>query len=311
MWKYICKRIAVLIPMLFLVSFIVYLLMDLAPGDPVRTLAGESMTDEQLEELRESLGYNDPLLVRYGRYIKGVLQGDFGKSLYGDKDVLDEYLFRLPYTLKLSFLSIIMTIIIAIPLGMIAAIKHNTWVDTAASSTAIFGLSMPPFWLGMMLVLLFAVKLGWLPTGGAEKGFLSYLLPAFTLAVANAAQSARTTRSAMLDQIRADYLRTARSKGVSEKKVVFGHAFRNALIPIITIVGSQLTTLFSSATVVENVFTWPGIGNLTLNAIRGHDITMATGCAILTTILTSMVLLFVDVMYAYIDPRIKARYTGK
>lgn len=311
MWKYICKRIAVLIPLIFLVSFIVYALMDFAPGDPVRSLVGENMTDEQVEQKREELGFNDPLIVRYGRYMKGVFQGDFGKSMYSGKDVLTEYMGRLPYTLKLAGLAILITILIAIPLGVIAAVKHNSWVDTIASVTAMLGLSIPGFWLGLMLMLLFAVKLEWLPTSGAENGFLSYIMPAITLAVANASLSTRTTRSSMLDQIRADYLRTARAKGVSERTVILKHALRNALIPIATIIGSQFTVMFSGAVVVESVFSWPGIGNLTLTAIRGHDITMATSCAVLTTVLTAVTLLFVDVLYAYIDPRIKAQYTGK
>ena len=269
------------------------------------------MTEEQVEQMRESLGYNDPLLVRYGRYIKGVFQGDFGKSLYGEKDVLSEYLFRLPYTLKLAAFSILITIVISLPLGILAAIKHNSLVDSIASSCAILGLSMPGFWLGMMMMLLFAVKLGWLPTTGANDGILSYIMPAITLAVSNAALSTRTTRSAMLDQIRADYLRTARAKGVNEKSIIVKHALPNALIPITTIIGSQFTVMFSGAVVVENVFAWPGIGQLTLNAIRVHDITMATGCAVLTTVLTAVTLLCVDVLYAYIDPRIKAQYTEK
>lgn len=311
MWKYICKRIAVLIPLIFLVSFIVYALMDFAPGDPVMSLVGENMTEEQLEQKREELGFNDPLLVRYGRYMKGVFQGDFGETLYGGKDVLTEYTSRLPYTLKLAGLAILITIAIAIPLGVIAAVKHNSWIDTIASTTAMMGLSMPGFWLGLMLMLFFALQLEWLPTSGAEDGFRSYIMPAITLAVGNASLSTRTTRSSMLDQIRADYLRTARAKGVNEKSVILKHALRNALIPIITIIGSQFTVMFSGAVVVESVFSWPGVGNLTLTAIRGHDITAATSYAILTTVLTAVTLLAVDILYAYIDPRIKAQYTGK
>lgn len=311
MWKYICKRIAVLIPLIFLVSFIVYALMDFAPGDPVRSLVGEEMTDEQVEAKREELGLNDPLLVRYGRYIKDVFSGDFGQSLYGGKDVLTEYMHCLPYTFKLSLLALLMIIVISLPLGIIAAVKQNSWIDTIASVMAMVGLSMPSFWVGLILILLFGVRLGWLPTSGIDQGFLSYILPAFTLALTNISLATRTTRSSMLDQIRADYLRTARAKGVNENAVVTKHALKNALIPITTIIGSQFTTMFGGAVVIESVFSWPGIGNLTLLAIRRHDITMATSCAVLTTVITAVILLAVDILYAYIDPRIKAQYSGK
>ena len=311
MWRYIVKRVLILIPLIFLVSFIVYALMDAAPGDPVRALVGENMTEEQIELKREELGYNDPLIVRYGRYIGGVLKGDFGKSLYGEKDVLDEYMSRLPYSIKLALVSIFFTLIISLPLGIISAVKQNTWIDTISSATAMIGLSIPGFWLGLMLILLFAQKLGWFPTFGATKGLLSYILPAITLGVANASLLTRMTRSSMLDTIRQDYLRTVRAKGVDEKHVILGHALKNALVPIVTIAGSQFSGLIGGAIVVENVFTWPGVGTLTITAIRSHDITLATGCAILTTVLTAIILLAVDVLYAYIDPRIKAKYSGR
>ncbi|NLZ75851.1 MAG: ABC transporter permease [Erysipelotrichia bacterium] len=311
MLKYIFKRILILIPLIFLVSFIVFALMDNAPGDPVRTLVGENMTEEQIEQKREELGFNDPLLVRYGRYMKGVFKGDFGKSLYGNKDVLTEYLFRLPFTVNLALISIFFTLIISIPIGIIAAVKQNTWIDAIFSAGAIMGLSIPGFWLGLMLVLLFSVKLGWFPVYGADEGLKSYILPAITLGVANASLLTRMTRSSLLDTIRQDYLKTVRAKGLSERKTILNHAFRNALIPIATIAGSQFSGLLSGSIIVENVFSWPGIGTLTVTAIRNHDITLATGCAVLTTMFTAVTLLIVDILYAFIDPRIKAQYTGK
>lgn len=310
MWKYIVKRLLLLIPLILVVSFLVFALMDLSPGDPVRSVVGENATEEQIEIMREKLGYNDPLLVRYGRYILNVFKGDFGTSIYGDKIVLNEYLGRLPYTLWLAVVSILFTILISIPLGIIAAIKQNSWVDFLLSGFAICGISIPGFWLGIMLILVFSLNLGWFPVYGAES-FTSVILPAITLGVANASLSTRTTRSSMLDTIRADYLRTARAKGVKEKIVIWRHALGNALIPIITILGSQFSGLFAGAMIVENVFAWPGIGTLTITAIRGNDVTMATGCAMLTTILTALTLLAVDILYAYIDPRVKAKYTGK
>ena len=285
--------------------------MDIAPGDPVRALVGENMTEEQIEIKREELGFNDPLLVRYFRYIGGVLKGDFGKTLYGEKDVLHEYMTRLPYTLKLAVISILFTLMISIPLGILAAVKQNTWIDNLSSGLAMLGLSIPGFWLGLMLILLFAQKLRWFPTYGARDGILSYILPAITLGVANASLLTRMTRSSMLDTIRQDYLRTVRAKGVAEKSVILKHALKNALVPIITITGSQFSGLLGGAIVVENVFSWPGIGTLTIDAIKQHDITLATGCAVLTTVLTAIILLLVDVLYAYIDPRIKAKYSGR
>ena len=310
MWKYIVKRLLLLIPLMLIVSFLVYALMDLSPGDPVRSIVGENATEEQIEIMREKLGYNDPLLVRYARYMKGVLKGDFGTSIYGGKIVLEEYMSRLPYTLWLAVVSILFTIVISIPLGIIAAVKQNSWIDTMLSGFAICGISVPGFWLGIMLILAFSLKLRWFPVSGAEE-WHSVILPAITLGVANSSLSTRTTRSSMLDTIRADYLRTARAKGVKEKIVIWKHALGNALIPIITILGSQFSGLFAGAMIVENVFAWPGIGTLTITAIRGNDVTMATGCAMLTTVLTAITLLAVDVLYAYIDPRVKAKYVGK
>ncbi|MBR4079637.1 MAG: ABC transporter permease, partial [Christensenellaceae bacterium] len=302
MWKYILKRLITMVAMVLVVSFLVYMLMSLSPGDPVRAIAGENLTPEQLEELRESLGYNDPAIVRYFRYMKGVFQGDFGETLHGGKAVLSEYLSRLPRTLQLAGFSILLVIIFAIPFGIIAAVKHNSIWDTALSATAMCGLSVPSFWLGLMLIIGFALKLGWFPTSGSDQGFLSLILPSVTVAFANIALSTRITRSSMLDALRMDYLRTARAKGVSELKVVTKHAFKNALIPIVTIVGSQFCTMFNSAFVIESLFAWPGVGTLTLTAIRNNDANLVTGCVILTTILTALTVLLVDVLYAYIDP---------
>jgi len=310
MYKYILKRLAFLIPVILVVSLLVFCLMSLA-GDPVYSVAGENMTEEQIEVLREQMGLNDPLVLRYVRYMAGVFHGDLGQSIYGGKDVWGEYISRLPYTVYLALAAMAVTLIIALPVGIIAAVKQNTWVDAVSSTFAIAGLSIPGFWLGLMLILLFAIKLGWLPVTGAEDGLKSIIMPAITAGIGNAALVTRMTRSSMLDTLRQDYLRTARAKGVSERKVVLKHALGNALIPIITIVGSQFSILFGGAVVTEMVFAWPGVGNLTVTAIRGNDYTMVTGCVIMTTIFTALVLLLVDILYAYVDPRIKAQYTGR
>ena len=310
MWKYITKRVLILIPLILLVSFIVYALMDLSPGDPVRSIVGELATEEQVEIMRENLGYNDPLVIRYFRYISDVFHGDFGTTLLGHKDVFHEFTSRLPYTIWLAAVSTVITVVISMVFGVIAAVRQNTWLDTIVSSLAMCGLSLPDFWVGLMLMLVFSVKLGWFPVSGAKQ-FSSVILPAFTLGVANAALSTRTVRSSMLDTIRSDYLRTARAKGVSERKVILKHALGNAMVPIMTILGSQFSCLLAGSLIVENVFAWPGIGSLITYAIRNNDVTLVTGCAIMTTILTAVTLLIIDVMYAYIDPRIKAKYSGK
>ncbi len=308
MWKYIVKRICVIIPMILIVSFIVYGLMDLAPGDPIYSMYPEA-TEEQRELMREALGYNDPMIVRYARYMKNVFRGDLGTSLYSQLNVWNEFTARLPYTIVLACSSMLFTLILAIPMGIWAATNHNSWMDTGASVFSIIGQSIPNFWLGLLLVILFAVKLGWLPSTGAENGFKSLILPTVTLGLQNMALVMRTTRSSMLDCIRADYLRTAKAKGVSQRKLIWHHALRNALIPIATIAGSQFSILIAGAAVVESVFAWPGIGQLIVQSIRTNDYAMTTGCLLMTTVLVTAILLLVDVSYALIDPRIKAKYT--
>ena len=308
MLRYFLKRIAFLIPVILVVSFIVFGLMSLT-GDPAQMLAGDGMTDEQVDALRESMGLNDPLLVRYGRYMAGAVRGDFGESLYG-KNVWKEYMGRLPYTLALAVAAMIITVVFAVPLGIIAAVKRDSWIDAGVSALAVTGLSVPGFWLGIMLILWFALGLGLLPTGGA-KGWTSIILPAITAAAPNFALVCRTTRSSMLDSLTADFLRTARAKGVAEKLVVLKHALGNALIPVITIVGSQFSILVGGTVIVENVFSWPGVGNLIVTSVRSNDYQMVTGSVILTTVLVALILLAVDMLYALVDPRIKAQYSRR
>ncbi len=307
MWRYFFKRVITLIPVLLLVSFLVFWLMSMT-GDPARTKAGDFATEEQIEQMREQMGLNDPITVRFGRWLSDVvLRGDFGEGLYGD-DCWDEFALRIPHTVKLAFASIILTVIIAIPFGIIAAVRQNTWVDTILSSTAMLGISMPTFWLGLLLIVLFAVRLKWLPSGGDNGTFACLVLPMFCSAINDAALVTRMTRSSMVDQIRADYLRTARAKGLSERKVILKHALKNALVPIITIVGSQFSILLGGTTVIETVFSWPGVGMYTVTCIRSNDFMSATCNIVLVSILTAIILLAVDILYAFVDPRIKARY---
>ncbi|MBQ5953571.1 MAG: ABC transporter permease [Lachnospiraceae bacterium] len=310
MWKYILKRILFLIPIMLLSSFIVYYLMSLT-GDPAQAMLGEDATEEQLEQLREEMGLNDPLIVRYGRYIGNVVfHGDLGTDIW-KKSVFDEYMARLPYTLYLACVSMFLTALISVPLGIIAAVRQNKWEDFVLSALAIAGMSIPNFWLGLLLMIKFALQLSWLPTSGAEDGVLSLILPAFCTAVPNAALITRMTRSSMLDCIRADYLRTARAKGVKEGKIILKHALGNAIIPILTSMSNQFAILIGGSVVVETVFAWPGVGSLIINAVKAKNTNMVTGGIIMTTVFVAVILLLVDLLYAFLDPRIKAQYQGK
>ena len=308
MWRYILKRLLMLIPVLLAVAFVIYAIMNVAEGDPVYSVAGADATEEQLAALREEMGLNGSLIERYFRYIGNLLKGDLGVSYVSKQDVMKIYLQRLPNTLKLASMTMIFATLIALPLGIIAAVNQNSWIDTVSMVLALIGLSMPNFWLGLLLIILFSLKLGWLPSGGNE-GFKSIILPAFTVGAGLAALLTRTTRSSMLDVIRQDYLRTARAKGVPEKTIIRKHALRNALIPIITIFGVQFSNVLGGSVLAETVFAWPGVGRLVVDAIDQRDIPTVTGALVMTTMLVTVVNLLIDIVYAFVDPRIKAKYS--
>ena len=297
-----------LIPVLLAVAFVIYAIMNVAEGDPVYTVAGADATEEQLAALREEMGLNGSLIERYFRYIGNLLKGDLGISYVSKQDVMKIYLQRLPNTLKLASMTMIFATLIALPLGIIAAVNQNSWIDTLSMVLALIGLSMPNFWLGLLLIILFSLKLGWFPSGGNE-GFKSIILPAFTVGAGLAALLTRTTRSSMLDVIRQDYLRTARAKGVPEKTIIRKHALRNALIPIITIFGVQFSNVLGGSVLAETVFAWPGVGRLVVDAIDQRDIPTVTGALVMTTMLVTVVNLLIDIVYAFVDPRIKAKYS--
>ncbi len=308
MYRYILKRLLMLIPVLLGVAFLIFAIMDVAAGDPVYSVAGADATPEQIEALREKMGLNGSLIERYIRYIGNLLKGDLGTSYISKLDVMKVYLQRLPNTLKLATLTMIVAVGMAIPLGITAAVHQNSIRDTTSMVLALIGLSMPNFWLGLLLILFFSLKLGWFPTGGSE-GFRSIVLPAITVGTSLAALLTRTTRSSMLDVLRQDYLRTARAKGVSERNVIQKHALRNALIPIITIFGVQFSNVLGGSVLAETVFAWPGVGRLVVDAIDQRDIPTVTGALVMTTMLVTIVNLLVDLVYAFVDPRIKAQYT--
>ena len=309
MHRYIIKRLLMIIPVVLFVSFIVFSVMDLVPGDPAVTALGDEATESQLEAYREAHGMNDPLPVRYLRYMSGILRRDLGTSVYNGANVWDLYFSKLPYTLELALASVILTVVLSIPLGVLAAVKHNSFLDTTASAISFVGLAMPNFWIGLLLIIVFSVQLGWLPSNGADAGFKSIILPAITCGTGNMAALTRTTRSAMLDVLRQDYLRTARSKGLRERLVILRHAFRNAQIPIVTMIGTQCATLIGGAVITERVFSWPGIGSYLVDSILKSDYEVVTGFIVMTTIIVSVVLLLVDIIYAFMDPRIKAQYS--
>lgn len=307
MKKYIFRRILSLIPVIIGVTFIVFMILNLAPGNSARMILGDQATPEQVAELERQMGLDQPILVQYANYMIKLVQGDLGTSYRTNQPVALEVFSRFPYTLILALVSTFFSVLLAIPLGIVAATKQNTPIDTITMVISLIGVSMPMFWLSLLLILLFSLNLGWFPVSGA-KSISSIVLPAFALGFMNMALVARTTRSSMLETIRQDYIRTALSKGVSRKKVIRKHAFRNALIPTVTVVGLQIGNLLGGAVLAETVFAWPGIGRLMVQAIAGRDIPMVLGCIIVFTVSISVVNLIVDILYGFIDPRIRSMY---
>lgn len=293
-----------LIPVIMGVTLLVFVIMQLAPGNPARMILGEMATPEQVAALEEEMGLNKPLLVRYFNYMLNFLRGDMGTSYYKSTSVVSEVMSRFPYTAKLAGVAAILTLIMSIPIGVMAAVKQNSVFDNASLVVTLLGISMPVFWLGLLLIITFSLKLDLFPTGGTDT-WKSYIMPAFCLAFSNMSTMARTTRSSMLETIRQDYVRTAAAKGVPRKAVILRHAFRNALIPTITVLGIQMSQLLGGSVVVETVFAWPGVGRLMIDSISSRDTPMVLGCIVLLTILFSVLNLVIDLCYAVADPRIK------
>ena len=308
MLKYVLKRIVMIIPVVLAVSFIVFFIMDFVPSDPAVTVLGDGATEQQIEYYRETHGLNDPLPVRYVRYMAGIAKGDLGTSYAQNRPVWDIFFEKFPNTFKLAIASVIVTVLLSIPLGILAAVKNNTWIDTICSTLSFVGLAMPNFWLGLLLIILFSVNLHWLPSTGAV-GFKSLILPAITCGTGNMAALTRITRSSMLDVLRQDYLRTARAKGQSEGMIITHHAFKNAQIPVVTQVGIQMSTLLGGAVLTERVFAWPGVGAFLVDSIQKSDFEVVTGFVIMLAIFVSIILLIVDVVYAFLYTRIKEQYS--
>lgn len=307
MHKYVMKRILLLIPVLLGVSFLVFTIMSFTPGDPAQLILGESAPAEAVAQLRLEMGLNDPFIVQYFRFVKNAVVGDFGQSYTTGRDVFGEIFSRFPNTLILAVLGIIIAVCIGIPLGIISATRQYTLIDSISMIGALLGVSMPVFWLGLMLILTFSVNLRWLPSGGFD-GLTSLILPSITLGVGSAAIITRMTRSSMLEVVRQDYIRTARAKGVAEKVVINKHALKNALIPVITVVGLQFGGLLGGAVLTESVYSWPGVGRMMVDAIRQKDTPTVLAAVVFLAVTFSIVNLAVDILYAYVDPRIKSQY---
>lgn len=295
-------------PVLFVVSFIIFSLLYFTPGDPAQIMLGEQANPEAIAQLREEMGLNDSFFVQFGRYVLNILQGDLGTSYKTGRPVIDELLARLPTTMLLSFLSIVVAVGIGIPVGIISATKQYSWFDNGAMVFALLGVSMPNFWQGMVLILIFSVNLNWLPASGFYTP-AHWILPCITIGTSTAAIITRMTRSSMLEVIRQDYIRTARAKGQKESVIILHHQLKNALIPVITVIGLQFGYLLGGAVLTESIFAIPGLGKLMVDSIKARDYQVVQGGVLLIAAAFIIVNLFVDILYAYADPRIKANYS--
>jgi peptide/nickel transport system permease protein len=303
-WRYVLKRVVLALPVLLGVSVVVFVAIRLIPGDPAQLMAGQAATQEVVQQIRQSLGLDQPVPVQYLYFLRNVVRGDLGRSLFNGAPVVEELAQRFPRTVRLALASMAVASLIGIPAGILAATRRSTWVDTTVMLVALAGVSVPVFWLGLNLILLFSVRLQWLPSFGYET-WRHLVLPSLTLGAASAAIVARMTRSAMLEVLGQDYVRTARAKGLAERVVVSRHALRNALIPVVTVLGLQLGTLLSGAVLTETVFAWPGIGRLLVEAVLARDYPIIQGATLLIAATFVVLNVAVDVLYGLLDPRIR------
>lgn len=308
MIKYVLRRILFLIPVLLGVTFIVFSLMYITPGDPAKLILGEQASTEAVQAMRQELGLDQPFLIQYFNYVKkAVLQLDIGRSYVTHRPVAQEIMSVFPATLQLAIAAMVVAILMGIPVGIISAIKQYSIFDTISMLIALLGVSMPVFWLGLLLIILFTVKLGWLPASGFSS-VKHMIMPAVALGAMTAAIVTRMTRSSMLEVIRQDYIRTARAKGQQESVVVLKHALGNALIPIIAVVGLQFGHLLGGAVLTESIFSIPGVGRLMVDSIKMRDFPVVQGGVLFIAISFSLINLLVDLLYAYVDPRIRSQY---
>jgi peptide/nickel transport system permease protein/oligopeptide transport system permease protein len=303
MWTYIVKRLILAVPVVFGVAFIVFAMVRLIPGDPAMVIAGQAATPDYVAAIRRDMGLDRPIVVQFGVYLADLVQGDLGRSVRSHAPVVEELWARLPNTFRLAAASMVVATTVGVGAGIVSAVRPYSLLDAGVMVVALAGLSIPIFWSGLMMILVFSVILGWFPAVGT--GSLAHLvLPSVTLGMTSAAIIARMTRSSMLEVLRADYVRTARAKGQAERVVVGRHAFKNALIPVITVIGLQTGTLLSGAVLTESVFAWPGVGRLLVESILTRDYPVVQGAVLVVALVFVMVNLTVDILYALVDPRI-------
>jgi len=304
MARHILQRLLFTLPALWLILTMVFLLIHVVPGDPVQQMLGEGARVEDVQQLRHALGLDLPALTQYGRYLAGLAHADLGRSFKYQAPVLQIIFERYPATLQLAVVALLVCVAIGIPAGVLAAHRRGHAADRAVGLFTLLGLAVPNFALGPVLILIFSIEFGWLPVSGRD-GLLNFVLPAVTLGAALAAILTRMVRSSMIEELSSDYVRTARAKGLSTRAVLFRHAFRNALIPIITILGLQFGTLLAGTIVTETIFSWPGIGRLTVQAISSRDYPLLQGCILVIAVSYVLVNLVTDFVYALVDPRIR------
>jgi len=312
MWSYLLKRILAVIPVLLVVAIIVFLMLRLTPGDPASNLAGDAATSEDIAKLRVDLGLEEPLPVQFGIYISNLLRGDFGESYYYKRPVISMVADGVGPTLSLAFFTIVLACIIAVPLGTLAAYRQGTWLDRFVMGFSVVGFSVPVFVIGYVLIYIFSVKLSWFPVQGYQPlsegvGGWAYrlILPSMALSVIFVALIARMTRTSVLEVLNEDYIRTARAKGLSQRRILLKHALRNAAVPIVTIIGIAIAILISGVVVTESVFAIPGLGLLTLDAIQGRDYPTVQALIVLFSVVYVGINLFIDLIYTLLDPRIR------
>jgi peptide/nickel transport system permease protein len=307
MGRYLRQRLLLSVPVIILTSFVVFLMLFLIPGDPASIYVGENQaTPERLAEIRHQMGLDRPFFVQYGDFLWNAIRGDLGRSLQTNREVTSEIADRLPNTIQLAVAAMALAIVIGMGLGLVAGLHRGTWLDSGSMVFALLGVSVPVFWLGLLLIMLFAVRLGWFPAT-SQPGLKGLALPAISLALLSAATLARLFRSSVLEVMQQEYLTTARAKGLRWNAVVWGHALRNALIPVMTVIGVQFGSLLSGAVITETIFARPGLGKLVVDSIQNKDIPMVQGVILVLATVYILVNLLVDLSYAVIDPRIRYR----
>ena len=307
MLKFVLKRILMIIPVILGITLLIFTILSLSPGDPARLMLGDNAAPEEVAQLREELGLNDPLPVRYVNYMVNAVQGDFGQSYRTKVPVFEEIFSRFPVTLRLAVFGILIAVLFGIPIGIISAVKRYSIFDNIGMLFSLLLTSMPGFWLGLLLMLFFSVQLDWLPATGVNS-WVCYILPSITISARTMAVIARMTRTTMLEVNMQDYIRTARAKGASELRIITCHALKNTLIPVITVAGMNFGALLGGTVLIESVFAMPGVGTLLVNAIRTKDIPIVMADIMFIAVCFSLINLLVDVLYSFIDPRIKAQY---